>query len=413
MNANRIERNPETEVISAASVATYDQLSREASRIAVLEQYEILHTEREVIFDDLARIAASVCTAPIAFISFAARDFHWFKTSIGVSAPDRIHVLSLCRTVVDSCESLAIEDATQDARFSSDRWVVGAPHVRCYAAAPILTSEGHAIGTVGVIDTKPRAITSDALQILRALAKQAMALLELRRSVATSQKANRYRSRLMAIAGHDLKQPLQKIALHLGLMQMKVPDAYAQERVTLALAAIEELGMGLDELAEASLLGEGDGAPTLSRVPVRAFARVVHETWRDLALQKGLNLRVFGTAGHMFANDRALTTIIGNLIGNAIKYTDRGGVVVAFRRKPGLISIEVVDSGRGIRSDKLEILFQPFTKEDPASDGLGLGLSIVKQTADLLGYALNVATVLGRGSRFTFDVPDADARALE
>jgi signal transduction histidine kinase len=96
-----------------------------------------------------------------------------------------------------------------------------------------------------------------------------------------------------------------------------------------------------------------------------------------------------------------LTSILGNLVGNAIKYTPRGSVLVGCRRHGNRLSIQVADSGIGIGGERINAIFAPFHQEDPQSAGLGLGLAIVRRSADSLGHSIRVKSVVGRGSVFS------------
>ena len=104
-----------------------------------------------------------------------------------------------------------------------------------------------------------------------------------------------------------------------------------------------------------------------------------------------------------------LTTILANLVGNAIKYTQGGGVLVACRRRGAALLVEVFDTGVGISPDSLDLAFEPFRQLNVTAEGLGLGLSIVRRTAELLGHRLLYGSTPGRGSRFAVEVPIAAA----
>jgi len=214
-----------------------------------------------------------------------------------------------------------------------------------------------------------------------------------------------YRSRLMAVAGHDLRQPLQVVSMVLDRVQLQVTDPALRGRVELAQKSIDTLSEGLDSLAKASRLDDDLGEPRRERFPVREMFQAVLETWSPQAEEKGLDLRVVGCSMLVESDRGMLTSIVSNLVGNAIKYTDKGAVLLGCRRRGNKLAIEVVDTGIGMTPAWLDHAFEPFRQLDRTKDGLGLGLTIVRRTADLLGHAVRVDSVLGKGSRFAVEVP--------
>jgi signal transduction histidine kinase len=161
----------------------------------------------------------------------------------------------------------------------------------------------------------------------------------------------------------------------------------------------------LDRLAETSVLQTGLGTPKLRSFAVsEIFESIVHN-WRLHAEAKGLKLVVKSCGAQIVSDPGMLRAIIGNLVGNAIKYTERGRVLVGCRKRGNHLSIEVLDSGSGIPAEQLGAIFDAFHQINPASEGLGLGLSIVRRTAEALGHEVALKSDLARGSHFTVLVP--------
>jgi len=153
----------------------------EAARLAALARYEILDSPNEREFDDLTLLAARVCDAPIARISFVDSDREWYKSRIGVDETEGPRASSFCGHAVLGRDVLVVPDATADGRFASSPLVTGEPRIRFYAGAPLLTSDGQALGTICVMDRKPRRLEGDQLEALKALSRQVVQQLELRR----------------------------------------------------------------------------------------------------------------------------------------------------------------------------------------------------------------------------------------
>jgi two-component system cell cycle sensor histidine kinase/response regulator CckA len=155
--------------------------SNEARRLKVLWQYEILDTVPEEVFDDLTELAARICEAPIALISLIDEDRQWFKSKVGVTISETSRDISFCAHAIKQTDLFIIPDATQDLRFASNPLVISDPKIRFYAGAPLVTPDGHALGTLCVIDKVPRELRLEQQQALRVLARHVMTQLELRR----------------------------------------------------------------------------------------------------------------------------------------------------------------------------------------------------------------------------------------
>lgn len=156
--------------------------ANESDRLEALRQYNILDTLPEQAYDDLTHLAAQICATPIASITLIDKDRQWFKSSIGMTDPQTPRDVSFCgHAVMNPRELLVVDDARIDARFADNPFVTGNPHIAFYAGAPLVTPDGHALGTICVIDQEARKLTDDQRQALEALSRQIMAQLELRR----------------------------------------------------------------------------------------------------------------------------------------------------------------------------------------------------------------------------------------
>jgi hypothetical protein len=153
----------------------------EAKRIKVLWQYDILDTVPEEVFDDLTELAARICEAPIALITLVDENRQWFKSKVGVTINETSRDISFCGHAIEQSDLFIVPDATQDKRFAQNPLVTSDPKIRFYAGAPLITPDGHALGTLCVIDKVPRELRPDQKQALRVLARHIMTQLELRR----------------------------------------------------------------------------------------------------------------------------------------------------------------------------------------------------------------------------------------
>lgn len=157
--------------------------SNEGARLETLRQYSVLDTEAEESFDDLTRLASTLCDTPVALISLVDSDRQWFKAKVGIDLSETERDISFCAHAILEDGPLVVRDALDDDRFRDNRLVLQEPYIRFYAGAPLTSPEGFKIGTLCVMDYVPRNLEAEQLGGLRMLANQAIALLELRRQV--------------------------------------------------------------------------------------------------------------------------------------------------------------------------------------------------------------------------------------
>jgi signal transduction histidine kinase/DNA-binding NarL/FixJ family response regulator len=223
------------------------------------------------------------------------------------------------------------------------------------------------------------------------------------------EEANLAKSRFIAAASHDLRQPLH--ALNLFVTQLRTEKDPAEKnrliaRIDAAVAAMNDL---FNALLDMSRLDAGVLVPYISEFPIDQLLRRIEMTFTDAAREKDLRLRVVANSAWILSDFILLERILLNLVSNAVRYTEVGGIVVGCRRRAGGLRIEVWDSGIGIPEDQQSSIFGEFyqlstVKRDRRS-GLGLGLAIVDRLCRLLDYPIELTSRPGRGSRFVISVP--------
>ncbi len=152
----------------------------EVARLEALRQYRILDTAPEQAFDDITRLASYICQAPIALMSLIDSERQWFKSKVGLQTKETHRNDAFCAHTIFQGRLLIVEDATADVRFASNPLVTSEPHIRFYAGAPLLTREGLGLGSLCVIDRRPRQLSVEQASALEAMARLVVAQLELR-----------------------------------------------------------------------------------------------------------------------------------------------------------------------------------------------------------------------------------------
>ena len=224
-----------------------------------------------------------------------------------------------------------------------------------------------------------------------------------------AERANMAKSRFLASASHDLRQPLHALTLFVEALKARInyPEVRTLvEHIEASAAAMETL---FNTLLDISRLDAGVIEVKPEHFAADRLAARIRQQFAALAAEKGLCLRIRPAPFHLYGDPLLLERILFNLVSNAIRYTEKGGVLVGWRRRSRQIRIEVWDSGLGIPQDKLEIVFQEFVQlgnpERDRTKGLGLGLAIVSRLGRLMGCRVEVHSRPGRGSVFSLAVP--------
>ena len=156
--------------------------ANESARLEALRRFRILDTPAEPAFDDFAKVAAVVCGTPIAIMSLIDAERQWFKARVGLETSETSRELAFCAHTIMGSEPFIVEDASADPRFSGNPLVTAEPNIRFYTGAPLIDSEGHALGSLCVIDRRPRRLTPEQTGALQALSRRIISELEFRRA---------------------------------------------------------------------------------------------------------------------------------------------------------------------------------------------------------------------------------------
>lgn len=257
-------------------------------------------------------------------------------------------------------------------------------------------------------------VTRQLAESIRFRLQNAALVERLRREHLRAEAANRAKSRFLAAASHDLRQPVHALgfflqSLRLGTEQAQTDRGLLHNLARQAQDTLQGLTGLLDTLLDVSQIEAGTVSTRSEVVPLQPLFDQLRRQFANRARSKGLRLHIRGTGLAVHSNPLALQRILGNLVENALRYTPAGTVMVAARRRGEEVELQVRDSGVGIPATEREAIFEEFYRLESAraggERGLGLGLSIVRQLSQLLGHRLSLRSGPGQGSTFSIRVP--------
>jgi CheY-like chemotaxis protein len=365
----------------------------EAQRLAALRRYDILDTPPEAVFDRLARQTADDFGAARAVVAFLDAERQWAKSCAGADRRQIDRARSFGHHVIQSAGPLVVEDAAADARFADLAVVAGASSIRFLAGVPLATPDGYRIGVLSVMDPAPR--TTPARLGRERLPDRAAMVME----ALEKRRRRRRRAGKQARAKPGPERPEAE--------KPSVPPSNERtgEKNDPALQAALD---SFPDLVQPET-GERADRTALASTSVTSEARKAVAAFRARAEEQGLSLKVElpeGDAVRAPLNAEAFRRALGNLLDNAVKFTEEGGTVgVRVEKETHAVRVRVADTGAGIGTEFREKLFDDFTQEDPDAPGDGLGLAIVKRLTQRMDGAVEVTSPEGRGTVVTLSFP--------
>ncbi|SMH57884.1 ATP-binding protein [Azospirillum agricola] len=255
----------------------------------------------------------------------------------------------------------------------------------------------------------------DRISIVEDISERKVIEAELHTAKEEAERANLGKSKFLAAASHDLRQPLQSLFFFSAALARHIADDRARELLHRMDQGLDALKGLLDSLLDVSRLDSGVIVPELESFPSSEIMDVIDAAYAPLAAEKALGWRVEGCGERAVRSDRTLLTrLVRNLVDNALRYTQAGMIRVRCRVEGDRLAIEVQDTGIGIPDEHLERIFEEFHQvgnpERDRTQGLGLGLAIVRRLSHLLDHPVEVRSVHGRGSAFRVLVPLAEPK---
>ncbi len=391
-----------------------------SDRVKALHSYRILDSPREREFDQLVELVCEVFQVPKAAISFVEKGRQWFKAESGLGIQETPLACSVCaHAIASGLELLVIPDATTDSRTSCNPFVTSDPKIRFYAGAVLRTPEGHGLGALLLLDIMPRTLTDTEERLLLTLSRQVMLMLESRRI--SEDRLNRAtllldeverRKEMLGVVSHDLRQPLGTIGLVAHLSEEWGGEDAKGRRIVelggLLRASAEDMQRLVADLSDYSMVEQGQLVMRFQETSAEALARAIRKRYRLVATNVGATLEVTSEENlpeAMMADPYRLLQAVGNLIGNALHHTPRGGVIgVRFSSTGGGLAIDVSDHGKGIRPEAIDRIFDKFWTSGSLSGGRGIGLMVARSIAKSHGGDISVTSEPGVLTTFRLTV---------
>lgn len=399
------------------------QPANEAERLRELMRYEVLHTQYEEDFDDIVRLASSICETPISTITLIAQNQQWFKAHVGLPHREGDRDTSFCAHAILGTDMMVVSDTLQDERFADNPLVQHDPSIRFYAGCPLISANGFPLGTLCVIDRIPRQLNPTQEMSLKVLSGQVVKLFELRlrnKEIETQrarlEEFGAVQNKIISIISHDVRGPIASLQSLLDLiLSDQVSSADAKNLFGILDKQLDgTMGMLTNLIEWGGLLMR---KPALDIGSVDLYTLVEHRIIPTLApfaapknnqilSQISPGLRVRG-------DEHALRFILRNILSNANKYTSEGIIQLTATKKPdGIIQLEIRDNGCGMDETQLKNLFQWDRKQKSREGthrekGSGLGLILAREFAEFMRVSMEATSNPGEGTIFTLLLHEA------
>ena len=389
----------------------------EAERLAALKEYEILDSDREEEFDDITTLASEICQTPISLITLIDSNRQWFKSGHGLEVRETPRDYAFCGHALNHPDkTLIIPDSHKDERFADNPLVTGSPHVIFYTGVPLVNPQGYALGTLCVIDQKPRTLTEIQLKSLQLLAKQVVQLMELRKANRSLHKLkenlqarNTELEQFAYVVSHDIKSPLASIVLTAEMLRENFGDSIDEGNDQL-LKVLNRASFKIINLVDGILSyyrGERALSEKADDFDLKSCIQSIVEV---LKVSQPAEINYPPETVFIHTNKTALEQILINLLQNALKYGDKDmtRIDIRFREEESFYHFEVEDNGQGIAAEDQHRIFDLFTtlgiRDRSGILGTGIGLSTVKKLVEKQGGEIRVRSTLQVGTVFEFSL---------
>jgi two-component system, NtrC family, sensor kinase len=379
-------------------------------RIRELESYEVMDTLPEISFDQITQLASAICGTPIALISLLDSERQWFKSRVGLDAPQTPREISFCTHAIEQNNVFEVHDALLDTRFDSNPLVLGPPSIRFYAGAPLQTKSGHNLGTLCVIHQKPHQLTEEQRRALEILASMVVDQLEIRKMnrllretqarLESQKQLLVHKARMQSVGEissgvcHQINNPLAIIigrSMILKILVEKV-DPKVKEEILSEVSVIDKTAMRIADILKSLRNFSGDSRSKISDVKISELLNDLTILCKSKVDALGVSLSLKQSGDAQLSLDRSIFVhAMMNLVQNSLDAVSENSVKevsVEARVESQEVVIHFSDSGVGIRDDHVGKIFDPFFTTK--TNNFGMGLSVAKEEIEKMGGSLKL-----------------------
>ncbi|WP_052471226.1 sensor histidine kinase [Winogradskyella sp. PG-2] len=400
---------------SIRAVIKPDIPDNENERIKALQNLNLLDTLEEDAYDQLTLIASQICDVPIALVSLIDSSRQWFKSHHGLDVRETPKDIAFCAHAINKPEEiLIVEDAAKDERFHDNPLSTKAPNVKFYAGAPLNTSEGFCLGTLCVIDNKPKKLSKTQQTSLTALANQVVAQFELRRKnliliekIKIIEQLNHDIDAFSYRLSHDMQTPIRGI---LSIIEfLKKEDA---DEISISL------GEKIDQIEDRAKYGLALVQGTIDYARVSKANLVFSEfkledtakfVFANLANTDNVKLELMNCKQIVITSKHVIQVVFQNLMTNSLKFNDKDTCIISISSKieNNRLVIDYKDNGPGISMKYANKIFEIFeTLNAKSENSTGIGLATIKAVLNKLsGHIRLMHSEVAKGVHFNIDLP--------